>query len=95
MSRRVALVEAGVDNSICLICRARLMATASDCGLWMCTTWLRGGTSQPVNSCTLWISCSGPTQGRRACKRSWYSVTVPVRRQSASSNNGAEWSGGP
>jgi hypothetical protein len=45
---------------------ARLIATASDSGLWMRTAWLSGGSRPPVYSWTRWISSSRPARGRRA-----------------------------
>jgi hypothetical protein len=97
MPRAAGLVWAGAGalwSSISSTCRARLIAAASDWGLWIRTAWLSGGSSPPVKSCTRWRSSSGPARGSSSWKRFWYS-TVPVRLHSASSNNGAERRGGP
>ena len=98
MPRAAGLIWAGggaLSSSISSTCRARLIAAASDWGLWMRTAWLSGGNSPPVKSCTRWRSSSGPARGSSSWKRFWYSSTVPVRLHSASSNSGAERRGGP
>jgi hypothetical protein len=51
-----ALAGAGEYCSRSSNWRARLMAAASDCGLWIRTSRLSGGRSPPVNSWTLCAS---------------------------------------
>jgi hypothetical protein len=54
--RDVALAGVGEYCSRSSNWRARLMAAANDCGLWIHTSRLNGGRSPPVNSWTLCAS---------------------------------------
>ncbi|XP_021306354.1 uncharacterized protein LOC110433389 [Sorghum bicolor] len=95
---RAGALGGGVASRLASInstCRARLMAAASDVGLWMRTSWVRGGRRPPVKSWTRCASSRRPARGRRAWNRLEYSSTVPVLRHSANSNRGADRSGGP